>query len=303
MCLPVIYALMRGVRLYSFGAIAVFVFLSWLIVQSDEQEDNFSEEVKISLREVGNQLLLSSQDSTSLILPIVELSKSKFKISFQNNHSFEPSTLVSAMKEAFEKSGLPEHYIVEVIECTDQEVAYSYKMTSDEQTTIIPCAGRYLPIDCYTIEVKFTSSQTAISSQLLLYVLGFMMLIFLGFLLGRRKQAESSAGAENKGEEDNIGYAKLGNFQFYPQQNKLVAASVEIGLSRKECELLAIFVANPNQIIKRDELTKKVWEDHGVIVGRSLDTYISKLRKKLQTDNSIKLTNVHGVGYKLELRA
>ena len=52
---------------------------------------------------------------------------------------------------------------------------------------------------------------------------------------------------------------------------------------------------------RTEDLTKKVWEDNGVFVGRSLDTYISKLRKKLQTDESIKLTNVHGVGYKLEL--
>jgi len=44
-----------------------------------------------------------------------------------------------------------------------------------------------------------------------------------------------------------------------------------------------------------------VWEDNGVIVGRSLDTYISKLRKKLKDDASIKLINVHGVGYKLEI--
>jgi len=47
---------------------------------------------------------------------------------------------------------------------------------------------------------------------------------------------------------------------------------------------------------------KKVWEDNGVFVGRSLDTYISKLRKKLKDDDSIKLTNVHGVGYKLEVK-
>ena len=93
----------------------------------------------------------------------------------------------------------------------------------------------------------------------------------------------------------------LGSFHFYPEQNKLIKEAVEIQLSKKECELLVIFAARPNQIIKRDELTKKVWEDNGVIVGRSLDTYISKLRKKLKDDDSIKLTNVHGVGYKLEI--
>jgi DNA-binding winged helix-turn-helix (wHTH) protein len=76
----------------------------------------------------------------------------------------------------------------------------------------------------------------------------------------------------------------------------------EINLSKKECELLEIFVANPNQIIKREELTKNVWEDNGVFVGRSLDTCISKLRKKLQVDASIQLINIHGVGYKLEIK-
>jgi DNA-binding response OmpR family regulator len=80
-----------------------------------------------------------------------------------------------------------------------------------------------------------------------------------------------------------------------------VKEAVVISLSKKECELLTIFIANPNQIIKRDELTKKVWEDKGVFVGRSLDTYISRLRKKLKEDDSITLTNVHGVGYKLEI--
>ncbi len=90
-------------------------------------------------------------------------------------------------------------------------------------------------------------------------------------------------------------------YQFYPEQHKLVKSATEISLSKKECELLELFVAQPNQIIKRDELTKKVWEDNGVFVGRSLDTYISKLRKILKDDDSIRITNVHGVGYKLEV--
>ncbi|QTD36251.1 winged helix-turn-helix transcriptional regulator [Polaribacter batillariae] len=91
-------------------------------------------------------------------------------------------------------------------------------------------------------------------------------------------------------------------FQFFPEQHKLVKKSAEISLSKKECELLKIFVANSNKVIKREELTKKVWEDNGVFVGRSLDTYVSKLRKILKEDESIKLINVHGVGYKLEMK-
>ena len=92
-----------------------------------------------------------------------------------------------------------------------------------------------------------------------------------------------------------------GYFKFFPEQSKLVKSAEEIRLSKKECELLLIFAAKPNQIITREELTKKVWEDNGVFVGRSLDTYISKLRKILKTDTSISIENVHGIGYKLNI--
>ena len=62
-----------------------------------------------------------------------------------------------------------------------------------------------------------------------------------------------------------------------------------------------LFAESLNQLISRDELQKKVWEDNGVIVGRSLDTFSSKLRKKLSVDERLKIVNIHGKGYKLTL--
>ena len=82
----------------------------------------------------------------------------------------------------------------------------------------------------------------------------------------------------------------------------LIKEAEEIALSKKECELLSIFVDQPNEVVTRDELTKRVWEDNGVIVGRSLDTFISKLRKKLSADHTLSIENVHGVGYKLVVK-
>lgn len=294
---------MRRREIYSFGALAVIVFLTLFFPDSDEETDVFSKTVKISLREAGNQLLLSNQDSTTLILPVIELESWKFELSFQHGLSFEPGQLVSAMKTSFQKSGLPEHYIVEVIQCQDREVAYSYEMTANEQTTIIPCFGRILPEKCYTIEVNFTDRKASLFSgktPLYLLILALFGLLIFQFY-GRRQTLKTKAMAEVYQADSKQPYLSIGSFQFYPEQNKLVKAAIEISLSRKECELLAIFIASPNQIIKRDELTKKVWEDNGVIVGRSLDTYISKIRKKLSPDESVKLTNIHGVGYKLEL--
>jgi len=57
--------------------------------------------------------------------------------------------------------------------------------------------------------------------------------------------------------------------------------------------LIKIF--SENQIVKRDLLIKEVWEDNGVFIGRSLDVFISKIRKKFGNDNSMNITNVHGV--------
>lgn len=288
-------AIMSKKRIYPYSALIFIVVMTWLFSQPSREETEFSEKVKISLRDVGNKLLLSEQDSSSLILPVKEVSRSKYELSFQSQLSFEPNTLVSIVETSFIKAELPEAYRVEVIQCADGEVGYSYQVTKTEESTIIPCAGRILPKNCYTIQVRFTELKAAsIKTSTFIYIFLLIIFIVMELFFFKKKQPE-------KPKEHFETYESIGSFHFYPTQNKLVKQLMEISLSKKECELLQIFIANPNQIVTRDELTKKVWEDNGVIVGRSLDTYISKLRKKLKDDETIKLTNIHGVGYKLEL--
>ncbi|MEP7258356.1 MAG: helix-turn-helix domain-containing protein [Flavitalea sp.] len=74
-------------------------------------------------------------------------------------------------------------------------------------------------------------------------------------------------------------------------------------LTEKETKLLAIFSSHLNKMISRSQLLKEGWEDEGVITGRSLDVFISRLRKKLQHDSSVSLINYHGQGYKLSTDA
>ncbi len=286
---------MKRLPSYTFKKIVILLSLAVAFSCNTKEKTDFSERTKIALRDVGNKLLLSSKDSTSLILPVKELDSKRYQLTFSQPLYFEPGFLVSSVEESFKTVQLLEHYRVEVLQCSDREVAYSYQMSAEEERTIIPCAGRYLPKACYIIEVKFINTAVGLESQnSILYIISILVLIGFGFLIYRKTKSEATK------ENEEI-RKKIGSFYFYPDQNKLVKEAIEIALSKKECELLALFVAHPNQIIKRDELTKRVWEDNGVFVGRSLDTYISKLRKKLKADTSIKLTNIHGVGYKLEL--
>lgn len=274
--------------------------LFFILSCSTQNEENidFSERVKINLRAVGNQLLLVNKDSTSLILPITEIDDFKFQLSFENQLFIEPNTLVESLKKVFEKEGFSENYRVEVVQFLSKEVAYSYEINAETEKTIIPCAGRFLPKNKYLIQVKFLDKTSSSFNYSILFCIFIPLLLGVFYWKNLDKKKPKSLIVNN-----DLNATILGRFQFYPEQNKLVKEAIEINLSKKECELLEIFVANPNQIIKREELTKKVWEDNGVFVGRSLDTYISKLRKKLKDDENIKLTNAHGVGYKLELNS
>ena len=72
-------------------------------------------------------------------------------------------------------------------------------------------------------------------------------------------------------------------------------------LTKTENKVLSLLVANRNRVMERDLLLNLVWGKDDYQTGRSLDVYLSKLRKYLSEDARIKIENVHGVGFKLEI--
>ena len=95
----------------------------------------------------------------------------------------------------------------------------------------------------------------------------------------------------------------LGAVLFDMKNRKLVIDGTTTDLTGTETRVLSIFAKSQNEIIERSRLQKEIWEDEGVIVGRSLDMFISKLRKKLEPDPNIKIVVIRGKGYKLEISA
>lgn len=96
--------------------------------------------------------------------------------------------------------------------------------------------------------------------------------------------------------------AALGNFLFDVKEQRLLLGNEIISLTDKECKILELLSRNFGELIPRETLIQKVWIDEGVITGRSLDMFVSKLRKKLSGDPELSITNVHGKGYKLEIQ-
>lgn len=101
----------------------------------------------------------------------------------------------------------------------------------------------------------------------------------------------------NAGQESNI--YKLGKFTFDANKQTLVSDSISNKLTTKEAELLKLLCENKNDILERNFALKSIWKDDNYFNARSMDVYITKLRKHLKTETSIEIMNIHGKGYKL----
>lgn len=91
----------------------------------------------------------------------------------------------------------------------------------------------------------------------------------------------------------------IGSFLFDPLQQMLSHKGKTIKLTTKESELLNLLYRHHNEILERNFALRTIWIDDNYFNARSMDVYISRLRKYLSKDPSLKILNVHGKGYKL----
>lgn len=99
----------------------------------------------------------------------------------------------------------------------------------------------------------------------------------------------------------NIDTHILGKYTFDTKNLKLYFNEIPQDLTHRESDLLNFLVQNKNETIPRDKILIAIWGDDDYFKGRSLDVFITRLRKYLNQDPTIKLTNVHGVGFRLDV--
>ena len=92
---------------------------------------------------------------------------------------------------------------------------------------------------------------------------------------------------------------KLGKFTFDTQKQLLIINGKTVKLTTKECELLTLLAQNANNILERNYALKTIWVEDNYFNARSMDVYITKLRKLLKDDPDVEVINIHGKGYKL----
>lgn len=102
-----------------------------------------------------------------------------------------------------------------------------------------------------------------------------------------------------EGETTVSGYA-LGSFHYDTDNYQLQHPDGDKKLTKKEAEILKILCEHQGKVVERELVLNLVWGDDNYFNGRSLDVFITKLRKYLKADESVNIVNVHGVGFKLE---
>ncbi|MBI1343634.1 MAG: response regulator [Terrimonas sp.] len=94
----------------------------------------------------------------------------------------------------------------------------------------------------------------------------------------------------------------LGNLKFTPAELKLINGDHKTILTQREADLLEFFCLHPNKVLKREDVLTHVWGKSDFFLGRSMDVFITKLRKHLSSEKNISIETIHGIGYRFVLQ-
>ncbi len=277
--------------------------LSGVKAQQASSESHFN----VSMRMIGHEVLLSSGDSTSRVLPVQKI-VDKYKIQFASEFAFDPDSLGKTIDRVVSEKQIAENYIVEVVHCETNEIVYSYEIGNVDQN-MVPCKGRYQEKGCYAIlftimdEVQptettgttnfFKASLVGILNSPLNFSIAIIIFLMLGtFTYFWKKKTQN---------KQNTDLISIGAYKFDLRNMELLFKKERVELTNKEVDLLYLLYTSANTTVERELILKNVWGDEGHYIGRTLDVFISKLRKKLEADSNVKIINIRGVGYKLIL--
>ena len=288
--------LLSGRRKYLFGLLALLFMAAIFMAFSMDDSDDFDiARREILLRRIGHEILLQSGDSTSRVLPVKKIAENEYQISFENELTFQTDSLVNTTQRLLAKDPFANDYVVNVLNCGNSSVAYGYAISKNKKDEIVACIGRRQPVACYMINIKFKPNSITTATNKY-FLSGLSLLAFVGFVFLRSVKPKSDLP-----KDDHNQIFTFGSVVFDAQKRQLLINKETIDLTGTETRLLLIFALSPNETIERSRLQKELWEDEGVIVGRSLDMFISKLRKKLELDPNSNIVVIRNKGYKLEV--
>lgn len=273
-------------------------FTNCILLASNDSV-RFGEKANLALRRTAHLLLVDNGDSLSKIPAVEQKDLSTFVVKV--DHLFDYDKLPQLLQASLDLQGIKRAYHVTILNCDNGDIELGYSFLDLNKKEGVPCAGRKQEPGCYYLQVSFAPEPERATSGNNWWILPVgSILAGLGFMVWRRggKVLEMLPKAIPELDKSKT---KFGDSELDLGNLLLFSGNICYNLTYREAKLLNLFVLNKNQILERDSILKSVWEDEGIIVGRSVDVFVSRLRKLLQNDPLIKITAVHGIGYRMEV--
>ncbi|MCE7065676.1 winged helix-turn-helix domain-containing protein [Dyadobacter sp. CY326] len=269
---------------------------------ANSENFRFAEKANIALRRTAHLLLVKNGDSLSTIPPVKQLDANTFSIRME--HVFDYKQLPELLKQSLQMQQIVRGYNVSMRKCENNELQLGYNFLDLNQEGGVPCGGRIQTAGCYQLQISFLPETVEATTGGNWWALPFgTLLAGLGYIVWKKSRPRNELQTTSETLDFVINESKMliGMSRFDIANQTLTSAGVTHQLTFREAKLLALFARNANQVLDRDFILKSVWEDEGVIVGRSVDVFVSRLRKILANEPAVKIAAVHGVGYKMEV--
>lgn len=276
-----------------------------------ERSTKAERQVEVAMRLIGHRVLLAAGDSASIVRP-VERHGDRYRIRFANEFGFEPSVMTATVDSVVRATQVATRYLVEFVSCDSNLVVHSWQAALHPEHAMMACVGRDQPVACYELWFTVLEQDMAafqgtvhddrasitggapVTARWWLLLIPAVLLIAGSIVLARKRRQAPLA-------IDDPNVVRIGAFLFHTRNMELSIKNERVRLTSKEADLLQLLSASPNDTVEREKILATVWGDDGDYVGRTLDVFISKLRKKLEADANVRIVNIRGVGYRLVL--
>ncbi|KAA0989547.1 winged helix-turn-helix domain-containing protein [Dyadobacter aurulentus] len=272
---------------------------------ANNESVRFAEHVNLALRRTAHHLLLETGDSLTNIPPVKQIDANTFAVRVESPGEY--GELPQLLEESFAIQKIDRNYNVMIFDCETGALQLGYNMLDLNQPGGVPCQTRAEKSGCYLVQVSFepvlqNAATTEPFNAWWIFPFG-TGLAGLGLFAWKRSRNKKTSPFDIEIETVPKFETTFGNSVFNSQNLSLTTGTGQHQLTYREAKLLDLFVRHRNQVLERDFILKSVWEDEGIIVGRSVDVFVSRLRKLLASDQSIKISAIHGVGYKMEIQS
>ncbi|MFK8161163.1 MAG: helix-turn-helix domain-containing protein [Lewinella sp.] len=260
----------------------------------------------LALRQIGHDYLSGLGDHHSTIPPVVHRPDGSLFLQLERHVDYDTIGMITA--SVFDHFEITDGYTLSLEDCDTGEVFLGGFWKGPNSSALsgngfqVACAERDQPVRCASLSISFPPPAEPLSGPLPWVLVGLGCLLMIAGPAWQRLQSSPTVSPpEAEGIAQNSDVQRLSNNCIFSlTEQSLIIGEVSHELTYREAKLFGFLATNTNQVLDRETIHDAVWGEEGIMVGRSLDVFISRLRKKITGADGVEIQTVHGVGYRLK---